>query len=82
MKQKPVPLWHESIQGAAAITKGLLLVHFANVLVNTMGYGPAEPLTTDPQSIESARLLKLTPDAIAEIHNELCELMLVRGFSA
>ena len=82
VKQKPVALWHENIQGAEAITQSLLLIHFANVLVNSMGYGPVQPVVTDLQSIESVRQLKLTPAAITEIQNELRDLMSVSEFSA
>ena len=66
-----IVLSHEDIHATETITKDLLVVHVANQLVTTMGYGP-EPLDAfDLENSDAARLLRLTPVMLADLESDV-----------
>jgi HD-like signal output (HDOD) protein len=58
---------HDSLEKADPITKALLIVHTANLLTKSMGYGFGEEQETDVAGADSVRLLGLAADAVPEI---------------
>jgi len=68
-----VAMYHDYLEEADPITKELLVVHFANHVVKTMGYGmPVEGEDTVAlEEVESARLLKLNPEMIDQIKDRV-----------
>lgn len=57
---------HHDLKSVDMISKELLVVHFANLLVKSLGYG-AEPMEIDLAGSDSARLLGLRPETISEV---------------
>jgi putative nucleotidyltransferase with HDIG domain len=70
-----VAAYHSSIDTADLISKELLIVNFANQLVNTIGYGQKEHINVDLCSLESATLLKLDKNMIDSVKEKLKLLM-------
>ena len=66
-----IAIYHDNLQEADNISQELLVVHFANLLVKSMGYKLAQQPEIDVEDIESARLLELNPTMIAEIQNKV-----------
>jgi HD-like signal output (HDOD) protein/ActR/RegA family two-component response regulator len=61
----------DDIKAADPISKELIVVHFSNVLVGTMGYDFEDPEKIDLESVESTHLLGLDSSAISEIRNKV-----------
>jgi len=59
--------YHDHLEEADSISKELLVVHLANLLVKSMGYNLAGKTEIDVEGAESARLLKLDAAMIAEV---------------
>lgn len=59
--------YHDHLEEANSISKELLVVHIANLLVKSMGYNLAGETDIDVEGAESARLLKLDAAMIAEV---------------
>ncbi len=66
---------HESLEGVEPISKSLLVVHFANQLVKSMGYGQEEAEEIDMGSVESSRLLEIDLAMISEIEQQVKTLV-------
>ena len=65
----------DEIKAADPISKELIIVHFANLLVGTMGYDFEDPEKIDLESAESTHLLGLESSIISEIKNKVKEYM-------
>ena len=63
--------YHDNLEEADPITKNLLVVHFANLLVKSMGYDIAQQAEIDLENTESARLLKLDATMIDEVKDQV-----------
>ena len=66
---------HEILDTSEAPSTELLVIHFANLLAETMGYGLQEAGEIDLENTISARTLGLGADAITEIKNKVTELV-------
>ena len=64
-------MFHDNLEGADPISKGLLVVHFANLLVKSMGYDQAQQAEVDVEGAVSSRLLKVDPTMIAHIKEQV-----------
>ncbi len=53
----------------------LLIVHFSNLLVKTIGYNQFQQTEIDLEGAESTKLLKLNADSISIIKNKVKEVM-------
>ena len=65
-----VAMHHDNLEDADPISKELLVVHFANLLVKSMGYAQAHQGEIDIEHVESASLLKIDSTMIAYLENE------------
>jgi len=70
-----IALYHDELQQADPISKSLLVVHFANLLVKSLGFDYEQPKEIEPEKADSARLLNLTPENIEEMKPKLVEMM-------
>lgn len=70
-----VAMCHDNMEKADPVSKELLVVHFANLLVKSMGYDQGEQTEIDLEGAESARLLELNSKMIAEIEDRVKEYM-------
>ena len=70
-----IAMYHARPEDANTITKELLVVHAANVLVRTMGYGEELPANIEIANIVSVPLLKLTPTMIEAVKDEVEAIM-------
>ncbi|MBN2466891.1 MAG: HDOD domain-containing protein [Deltaproteobacteria bacterium] len=70
-----VAQYHDNLGEADLISKELLVVHFANLLVKSMGYDHVKPGEINLEAAESTRLLGLNAPAISEIQNKVKEFM-------
>lgn len=61
----------DDIKAAATISRELVIVHFANLLVGSMGYDFKDPESVDIESVESTHLLGLDSTAISDIQNKI-----------
>ncbi|MCZ6872899.1 MAG: HDOD domain-containing protein [bacterium] len=68
-------LYHARLEDAAMTSEQLLVVHFANMLVRTTGYGQELPADIEIADIVSVPLLKLTPTMIASVKDEVTAIM-------
>jgi HD-like signal output (HDOD) protein len=68
-------MYHEDLDTPEAPSTELLVIHFANLLTETMGYGLQEAVETDLENTISAKTLGLSADAITEIKNKVTELV-------
>ncbi len=67
--------YHNSLEKADSISKDLLIVHFSNLLVKTIGYNQFEQTEIDLEGAESTKLLKLNADSISIIRDKVKEVM-------
>ena len=70
-----VVIYHDHINRADVISKELLVVNFANMLVNSMGYTLGQQEEIELENAESTRLLKITPELIEEFSDKVIEQM-------
>jgi HD-like signal output (HDOD) protein len=62
-----VASYHDFLEEADSISKELLVVHFANLLVKGMGYALKGADEVDVANAESARLLKMNAEMIDHV---------------
>ncbi len=67
--------YHSNIDAADSISKELIIVHFSNLLVKTIGYNQFEQTEIDLEGAESTKLLKLNADSISIIRDKVKEVM-------
>ena len=70
-----VVIYHDHINRADVISKELLVVNFANMLVNSMGYTLGRQEEIELENAESTRLLKITPELIEEFSDKVKKQM-------
>ncbi len=68
-------MYHEDLGTSEAPSTELLVIHFANLLVETMGYGLDEAEEIDLENTISAKTLGLNADVITGIKNKVTELV-------
>jgi HD-like signal output (HDOD) protein len=66
-----IAMYHDNLVEADPISKELLVVHFANLLVKSMGYDQAQQAEVDVEDAESTRFLKLDPKMIAQVKEQV-----------
>ena len=66
-----VAMFHDDLEGADPISKGLLVVHFANLLVKSMGFDQGQSVEIDLEKVDSFRILKLNPKVIDEVKEQV-----------
>ncbi|HUU39883.1 MAG TPA: HDOD domain-containing protein [Desulfatiglandales bacterium] len=67
--------YHDNLGDADPVSKELLVVHFANLLVKEMGYGLEQQPVVDVQNSESAILLRLNSEATGAIKDQVKKCM-------
>ena len=70
-----IALYHNHLEKSETHSKELIIVHFANLLVKTMGYGQEQSEDIDLPSAHSTQVLQLTADAITQVEEEIRENM-------
>jgi len=70
-----IALYNDNLKEADHISQELLVVHFANLLVKSMGYDLAEKAEIDVEGAESTRQLKLDSTIVNEVKNGVNERM-------
>jgi HD-like signal output (HDOD) protein len=70
-----IAAYHDDLSDADPISKGLLVVHFSNLLVKSMGYGLSGFDADELMDAQSTNLLKLTKDDIRFISDNVKPLM-------
>lgn len=68
-------LYHNNLQEADHISQELLVVHFANLLVKSMGYDLKEKAEIDVEGAESTRQLRLDSTIVDEVKDQVNERM-------
>jgi HD-like signal output (HDOD) protein/DNA-binding NarL/FixJ family response regulator len=66
-----IATYHDNLEEAAPISKELLVVHFANLLVKSMGYDQTQQAEVDVEEAESTRLLRLDSTMIAHVKDQV-----------
>ena len=66
-----VALYHDNLEEADPISKDLLVVHFANLLVKSMGYDQGQQAEIDVEKADSTHLLKLNSTMIDEVKDQV-----------
>lgn len=66
-----IAMYHANLEGADTISKNLLVVHFANLLVKSMGYDQGQQAEIDVEDAESTRSLELDSTMIAQIKDQV-----------
>jgi len=62
-----IAMFHDNLEGADPISKELLVVHFANLLVKSIGYDQSQQAEVDVEGAESTHLLKVDTTIIAHV---------------
>lgn len=70
-----IAAFHNNLSEATTISKSLLVVHFSNLLVHSMGYGLSDESDTDIKNAQSTNLLELQEEDITAIAEEVSRLM-------
>ena len=68
-------MYHDNLEEADPVSKELLVIHMANILVKTMGYGDAPGQAIDMEDISSAQFLKMTVPMLTQIKDEVTQIM-------
>jgi putative nucleotidyltransferase with HDIG domain len=68
-------MYHDNLEEADPVSKELLVIHMANLLVKSMGYGEAPEEEIDIENISSARFLKMTAPMLTEIKDGVTQIM-------
>ncbi len=68
-----VAMCHDDLDAADAPSTEIMMIHFANLLVESMGYGLEDPEEIDLENTQSAKSLGLNADAISGIKNKIAE---------
>ena len=67
--------YHNSLEEADSVSKNLIIVHFSNLLVKTIGYNPFQQTEIDLEGAESTKLLKLNGNSISIIKDKVKKVM-------
>ncbi len=70
-----ISLGHDSLGQVNGASKELLMIHLANLLVKTMGYGQEQPEEIDVEHANSAKFLKMTTAMITEVKDKTKKIM-------
>ena len=70
-----IALYHENLADAEVLSRELLVIHFANILVKTLGYGHEHAEDIDVSNADSTRFLNLTEPTITHIATEVQKIM-------
>jgi DNA-binding response OmpR family regulator len=70
-----VAIHHDHLENAASVSKEILVVNLANLVVKSIGYDPGGQSEIDLEGSESARLLKMEPKGIAEVKGHTEQMM-------
>ncbi|MBW1706754.1 MAG: HDOD domain-containing protein [Deltaproteobacteria bacterium] len=68
-----IAMYHNNLEGVDPIPKSLLIVHFANILVKSMGFDLKQQSEIDVKEAESARILKIDHAIITDIKSQVKE---------
>jgi len=74
-----IALHHDDLGGMDAASKDLLVVHFANLFVKTIANDGIDQTGLKIEDAESARLLKIAPDMIGRIGEQVDKQIAVYG---
>ena len=66
-----VATFHDRLADCEAISNSLLVVHFANLIVKSMGYSMSEAGDIDLEGSQSARLLKVDAEIISKVKDRV-----------
>ena len=66
-----IAAYHDNLEEADPISKELLVVHFANLLVKSMGYDQTQQTEIDVEDAESTCLLRLNSRMIAQVKDQV-----------
>jgi HD-like signal output (HDOD) protein/CheY-like chemotaxis protein len=66
-----IAAYHDNLEQADPISKELLVVHFANLLVKSMGYDQTQQAEIDVEDAESTCLLRLNSRMIAQVKDQV-----------
>jgi HD-like signal output (HDOD) protein/DNA-binding NarL/FixJ family response regulator len=66
-----IAIYHDNLEESDPISKEVLIVHFANLLVKSMGYGQLQKAEMDLEEVESTRLLKLNSMMISQVRDQI-----------
>ncbi len=66
-----IAMYHDNLEESDPISKELLVVHFANLLVKSMGYGQLQKGEMDLEGVESTGLLKLNSTMISQVKDQV-----------
>ena len=66
-----IAAYHDNLEEADPISKELLVVHFANLLVKSMGYDQTQQAEIDVEDAESTCLLRLNSRMIAQVKDQV-----------
>jgi len=70
-----IAMYHNNLERVDPLSKSLLIVHFANILVKSMGYKIEQQSEIDIEEAESANLLKIDHEIITDIESQVKKLM-------
>lgn len=70
-----IAMYHDNLEEVDPMLKDLLVVHFANLLVKSMGYDITEQVEIDVEGAESTRLLEIDTTMITEFKDQVKGLM-------
>ena len=70
-----ITMYHDYLEKVDPISKELLVVHSANLLVKSMGYCISHQSETDLENSDSVRMLKLDSVTIAEVKKRVQQRM-------
>ena len=71
----PITMYHSKLEAVDPVPKSLMVVHFANVLAKSMGYGQALPEDTKLENTRSWQFLKLDSEKIPILRDQVEKLM-------
>jgi putative nucleotidyltransferase with HDIG domain len=66
-----VATFHDHLADCEAISSSLLVVHFANLVVKSLGYSMSEAGDIDLEGSQSARMLKVDADIISRVKDRV-----------
>jgi putative nucleotidyltransferase with HDIG domain len=70
-----IAMYHDNLEEAYSVSKELMVVHFANLLVKSMGYDLGQQVEIDLEDAESMRFLRLNSTMIGEAKGQVKERM-------
>ncbi len=70
-----VAIHHDHLENAGSVSKEVLIVNLANLVVKSIGYSPGGASEIDLEGSESARVLKMEPKGIAEVKDHTEQMM-------